>query len=83
MTPVNRPDLDRVAAVIDRLRDTTKALEARHEVDRALAHFDKVISEDVEALRADKNLCVLQAFTAAPPAFRARRMVQRSARRKP
>ena len=52
MTPVNRPDLDRVAAVIDRLRDTTKA---RHEVDRALAHFDKVISEIVEALRADKN----------------------------
>jgi hypothetical protein len=33
MTPVNRPDLDRGAAVVDRLRDTTKALEARHEVD--------------------------------------------------
>lgn len=55
MTPVNRPDLDRVAAVVDRLRDTTKALEARHEVDRTLAHFDKVISEDVEALRAGNN----------------------------
>ena len=52
MMPVDRPDLDRVVAVIDRLTDTTKVLETLHDVDRALAQFDRVISEDVEALRA-------------------------------
>ena len=55
MTPVNRPDLDRVVAVVDRLKDTAKALETLHDVDRALARFEKVISEDVGALRAAKN----------------------------
>ena len=33
MAPVDRPDLDRVVAVIDRLKDTTKVLETLVEVD--------------------------------------------------
>ena len=50
MTPVGRQDLDRVAAVINRLKYTAEELETLHDVDRALALFDKVISEDVQAL---------------------------------
>ncbi len=53
MTPVDRRDLDRVVAVINRLKDTAKALETLHDVDRAAAHLEKVISEDVEPLKAD------------------------------
>jgi hypothetical protein len=55
MAPVNRRDLNRVAAVIDRLKDTAKALETLHDVDRAAAHLEKVISKDVEPLKAVEN----------------------------
>jgi aminoglycoside phosphotransferase (APT) family kinase protein len=55
VAPVNRQDLDRVAAVISRLKDTAKALETLHDVDQAAAHLEKVISEDFEPLKALKK----------------------------
>ena len=65
MTPVGRQALDRVAAVINRLKYTAEELETLHDVD---ALFDKVISEDVQALMQPGQESVSPQSPAAIPA---------------
>jgi hypothetical protein len=50
MTPVERRNLDRVLAVVDSLKGTTKALETLHEKDasHAIAYFEKAPPLDDE-----------------------------------